>query len=166
LNRQLKNILHKYGVYHPLQLGFRNILFWTKRTYCRITYAAFKGSGLSCNVCGQQYSKFIDDEPDATNRKALEKHQVIAGYGKQILCPYCLSNARERLVLAMLEHHHDISGKKILQLAPEKNIHRFLKKKQQSLRQTCFPDIINRLTDTSYKKMPQHSVSRMNALTL
>ncbi len=127
MKETLKKILRAAGWYHPLQTLYRQILFIFKRTVSRISYAAYKGAGFTCNVCGNTYTKFIDDFPAVENRKAIFENEVIAGYGKNILCPYCLSNARERLVIEMLKRMH-ISGKKILHLSPEKNVFYFLNK--------------------------------------
>ena len=92
-------------------------------------FSVYKGSGFECNVCGSFYSKFVDDFPLKENRNAIEINKVIAGYGENILCPHCLSNSRERLVIAMLCARFDISKKRILHLSPEKYIFDILKDK-------------------------------------
>ncbi len=131
MNTQFKNILHSLGIYHPLQSQYRNFVFHVKRFFFKISFFSYKGHGYTCNVCLQQYFRFVDDWPAAENKNALSINNVIAGYGKNIICPNCLSNARERLVIAMLQHHINIDNKKILHLSPEKNIYQYLITKSQ-----------------------------------
>jgi len=131
LNNQFKNILHSLGIYHPLQSHYRNVVFYLQRLFYRISFASYKGHGFTCNVCQQQYFRFVDDWPASENKNAISKNNVIAGYGKNIICPNCLSNARERLVIAMLQHHVNIDNKKILHLSPEKNVYQYLKYKSE-----------------------------------
>ncbi len=131
MNPQFKNILHSLGIYHPLQSHYRNVVFYLKRMFFRISFSSYKGHGFTCNVCQQQYFRFVDDWPSSENKNALSNSNVIAGYGKNIMCPNCLSNARERLVVAMLQHHINIENKKILHLSPEKNIYQYLITKSQ-----------------------------------
>lgn len=99
-----------------------------RRAQTRRAYASLCGEGFICNVCSRQYKKFVPDYPERENREALQKYQVIAGYGDNIFCPYCLSTARERLVIAKLTEIEE-TGLKILHLSPEKNVYHFLKQK-------------------------------------
>jgi predicted SAM-dependent methyltransferase len=77
-----------------------------------------------------QYSRFADDLPSPENEPVLIKYKVIAGYGTNILCPFCLSTARERLVIAMLSTTN-VQNKKVLHLSPERNVFRFLSKQSE-----------------------------------
>ena len=131
MNTQFKNILHSLGIYHPLQSLYRKVVFYLKRIFYRISFSSYKGHGFTCNVCQQHYFRFVDDWSSSENKNALSNNNVIAGYGKDIICPNCLSNARERLVIAMLQHHVNIDNKKILHLSPEKNVYQYLKSKSQ-----------------------------------
>lgn len=140
MNPQFKNILHSLGIYHPLQSHYRNVVFYLKRLFYRISFSSYKGHGFTCNVCRQQYFRFVDDWPASENKNALSINHVIAGYGKNIICPNCLSNARERLVIAMLQHHINIDNKKILHLSPEKNVYQFLKSKSQVVTADLVPE--------------------------
>jgi len=126
-----KNILKKIGLYHFLQANYRQFLFSIKKNISRIKYAQFKGAGFECNCCGALYSKFIPDHPSAENAAAIVNNNVIAGYGENILCPNCLSTARERLIIGLLQREIKIENKKILHFSPEKNIYQFLKKKNE-----------------------------------
>jgi len=148
LNPQFKNILHSLGIYHPLQSHYRNVVFYLKRLFYRISFSSYKGHGFTCNVCQQQYFRFVDYWPASENNKALSINHVIAGYGKNIICPNCLSNARERLVIAMLQHHVNIDNKKILHLSPEKNVYQYLKSKSNVITADLVPGF--------YKNIDKH----------
>jgi SAM-dependent methyltransferase len=128
LKETVKNILKKMGLYHFLQGNYRNVLSNVKRINYKIKYANYKGAGFECNCCGASYSKFVPDYPAAENAYAINTNEVIAGYGENILCPACLSTARERLIIALLKNEIKISGKKILHFSPEKSIYNFIKK--------------------------------------
>lgn len=121
----LKKILKSAGIYHPLQSAYRELLTWLQRNIYRVRYRKFKGKGFTCIVCKSQYSEFGDDHPAKENQYAISKFNVIAGYGKNIICPYCLSTARERLVIAILSQF-DLQGKEILHLSPEKNVYHLI----------------------------------------
>jgi len=123
-----KRILKSLGLYHFLQGGFTQMLFKIKRCISRIRYKKYKGAGFECNCCGATYSRFVPDQPSRKNANAINANQVIAGYGENILCPACLSTARERLVIAILKNPVATTGKKILHFSPEKNIYAWLKK--------------------------------------
>jgi SAM-dependent methyltransferase len=123
----LKNILKQLGLYHFLQGNYRRLRFNLKKKRSSIQYAKYKGAGFECNCCGAAYSKFIPDHPSPENANAIISNEVIAGYGDNILCPACLSTARERLVIALLQNEFKLTGKKILHFSPEKNIYNFIK---------------------------------------
>jgi SAM-dependent methyltransferase len=127
LKEYLKNILKSVGIYYFLQGNYRKLLFNTQKIICRIRYSKFKGAGFTCNCCGASYTRFIPDYPSVENVSAINSNEVIAGYGENILCPNCLSTARERLIIALLKEEFKIAGKKILHFSPEKNIYNFLK---------------------------------------
>lgn len=148
MNPQFKNILHHLGIYHPLQSHYRNLVFYVKRFFYRISFSSYKGHGFTCNVCQQQYFRFVDDWPASENKNALSINHVIAGYGNNIICPNCLSNARERLVIAMLQHHVNIDNKKILHLSPEKNVYQYLKSKSEVITADLVPGF--------YKNIDKH----------
>lgn len=121
----LKAILKASGVYHPLQRFYRQTLSAAKYKKIRKEFEKHRGTGFYCNVCGASYKIFVPDYPASQNSKALEKNNVIAGYGKNIYCPDCMSTARERLVIAMLGKMN-IHGKKFLHLSPEENVFRYI----------------------------------------
>ena len=121
----LKRVLKLIGLYHPLQGFYRELILKRVRAQTRKDYEPFKGGSLTCNVCGASYSKFVPDLPTEEDGLALRQHEVIAGYGKNIICPSCLSTARERLIIAMLGKQ-DLEGLEVLHIAPEKVIFNFL----------------------------------------
>ena len=130
MNQTFKNILQRLHIYHPLQAFYRDLLFRYTRAVNRIRYRDYKGKGFICNVCNAQYEKFVPDFPSKANKFALEKNNVVAGYGENIYCPNCMSTARERLVIAKLSEF-DLRDKNILHLSPEKNIYDFIRSKAQ-----------------------------------
>ena len=136
MNPGLKNILIYLRIYYPLQGAYQNFRFQQRLKKYRKEYGAYllseesyhhSGYGFRCDVCNSLYTKFVPDLPSAEDKEALEKNNVIAGYGENILCPNCGSAARERLVLNLLKHDIEFAGKKILHLSPEKNIYHFIK---------------------------------------
>lgn len=130
MNQPVKNFLQRLQLYHPLQSFYRKILFIYKRARNRENYKAFKGKGFTCNVCREQYQKFVPGFPSEENRRAIEDNKMVAGYGDNIYCPSCMSSARERLVIAKLSEF-DLKGKNVLHLSPEKNIYTFIKDKAE-----------------------------------
>lgn len=127
MKERIKKILKVYGIYHPLQTFYHSSISTIQNTLYRSRYAKYKGSGFTCNACGSSYEKFVNDQPQVENRDAITKYHVIAGYGENIICPNCMSTARQRLVLAILREI-DLENKKVLHFSPEKHIHAFLKK--------------------------------------
>jgi SAM-dependent methyltransferase len=122
----LKKILKTVHLYHPMQLFYRQTIFNFRKIYFRTIYKKYKGKGFTCNVCGSSYTRFVPDYPSRINKSAIANNHVIAGYGRNIFCPHCLSTARERLVIAMLAKSN-LRGIKTLHLSPEKNVYNFLK---------------------------------------
>ncbi len=123
----IKNSLKNLGLYYFLQGMYRQLVFKKKKIICRLKYAKWKGSGFACNCCGVSYRKFVPDYPSAENKNAIAINQVVAGYGINILCPACLSTARERLIMALLINEFKFTDKYILHLSPEKKIFEYLK---------------------------------------
>lgn len=124
----IKSVLKKWGFYHPLHNSYRAINTLLKKQYLRLCYYKYSGSGYTCNCCGRLYAKMHAWQPAAADTAALQQYKVIAGYGENIICPWCLSTARERLVIAMMQEV-DFAGKKVLHLSPEPKVHAWLKNK-------------------------------------
>ena len=122
----IKRVLKKIGVYYFLQGEYANAQFVAERNKNRKLFKKFAGQGFMCNNCGHSYSRFVPAPPLDENKESIRKKNIIIGYGENIYCPYCMCGARERLVLAMLQHEIDVKGKKILHLSPEKSIYQYI----------------------------------------
>jgi len=88
---------------------------------------------MLCNVCNHSHKIFVNSFPSKENQGAINRYQVIAGYGENIICPYCLSTARERLVILMLQQHFNLQQKKVLHFSPEKNISEYIRRQTSDL---------------------------------
>lgn len=126
MKKLLKNLFKKLWLYYFLQGSYTDALQKKQRNKNREAYKPFEGSGFVCNNCGHAYSRFVPAYPLEPNREAIAKYNIIIGFGENIYCPYCMCGARERLVLAMLQHKIDIKDKKILHLSPEKSIYDYI----------------------------------------
>ncbi len=156
MKEAVKNALKTFGIYHPLQSRYRKFLSYLQRSRYRFTYSRLEGKGYTCNNCGRTYARFADSFPKREDREALQRNKVIAGYGYNIICPGCLSTARERLVLAWL-HQWNISGWKVLHFSPEKPVSNFLQKH-------C--NLITADLEPGFYKNIDRSIKKENALTL
>ncbi len=134
-----KKILKSVGIYHPLQGFYRSLVRQFIQARYRAQYKKYKGEGYTCNYCHASYSVFAPWYPAAVDRAAIENNHVIAGYGKNCICPNCLSTARERLVKAVLETRFVIDNKKILHLSPEKPVYRFIKNRAEVIAADYMP---------------------------
>jgi SAM-dependent methyltransferase len=123
----IKLILKRLKIYYLLQSRYRSIINFFVTSYYRISYNKYRNGGFECNFCGARFQKFVPDFPPLNIKDAIEKYQVIAGYGENVFCPRCLSKNRERLVKVLLTHYLDLSGKKILHFSPEKNVFNYIK---------------------------------------
>jgi SAM-dependent methyltransferase len=127
MNEPVKNLLKRIHIYYPVQGFYRRLIFGFNRFTLRRQYAKYRGSGYHCNYCGNAYTKFAPWQPGTADRHALMQNAVIAGYGEHIICPYCLSTARERLLKAVVETYLHIANKTILHISPEKPLYDFIK---------------------------------------
>ncbi len=129
MKKLLKNILKGVGIYHPLQSFYRGGIGAAINLYYRISYAKYQGSGYECNFCFARYERFVPHHPEKAIENAITKNDVIAGFGKNVYCPSCMSKNRERLVLAVLQNKVLVDGKKVLHFSPEKHLFQFISKK-------------------------------------
>lgn len=148
MKQLLLTILKKLGLYHFLQGNYSRLLFTMHRSRLRSQYKKYKGNGFTCNCCQQQYERFAPRYADKADSAALEKHQVIAGYGENVYCPHCLSTSRERLMIALFSTRIPIAGKYILHLSPEPNIFRFLKEQATLTTADLMPGFYKRIDPT------------------
>lgn len=92
---------------------------------------AYRGNAFYCPICQQGYVKFFDGGFDLP---VIDQMQIIgAGRRKNIICPGCASNDRDRLVYLALQapQLQLLPAKKILHIAPEPALVGFLQKNQQ-----------------------------------
>ena len=129
MKKLLKSILKSVGIYHPLQSFYRRGIGAAINMHYRISYAKYQGSGYECNFCLACYERFVPHHPEKAIENAITKNDVIAGFGKNVYCPNCLSKNRERLVLAVLQNKLSVEGKKVLHFSPEKHLFQFISKK-------------------------------------
>ncbi|MEP7317584.1 MAG: methyltransferase domain-containing protein [Panacibacter sp.] len=129
MKQLLINFLNRLGLYYRLQYLYRNSIITTQQFFIKQQYRSKKGTGYTCNFCGAQYKEFVPEHPGEEDRGAIEKNQVIAGYGENVFCPNCFSTNRERLVLAVLQSRINITGKTILHFAPERKVYEWLRTK-------------------------------------
>ena len=126
----LKSLSEKFlkdvGLYFYVLPYYSRFAFW--RDYGR-RYRKYKGRGTTCNICNNKYEQFVPYMPAPEDKDALVRHQVIAGYNQNSFCPSCMSTDRDRLVISMLNSQTDLKEKRILHLAPERVIYRFIKEK-------------------------------------
>jgi SAM-dependent methyltransferase len=127
MNQQLKSLLKRTGLYHPLQTFYRSALLFAHNQYYRVTYNKYRGKGFRCNFCGASYEKFVPEYPSAAIQKAIDDNEVIAGYGENVYCPHCMSKNRERLIKAVIQTWLPAAGKNILHFSPERHLYGYLK---------------------------------------
>lgn len=126
MHAQLKTILQRLMVYHPLQYAYRSTLNFFTRKYYVLKYSRVIEGGCYCNFCQRRYSKFVDDQPSNEFLQALVEHEVIAGYGENVYCPHCWSSSRERLLLAFFNQIPFDKNVNVLHIAPEKHLYKYL----------------------------------------
>ncbi len=101
----------------------RPLLIRLSYIFKRLAPLLLKGNTVECNVCSKKFSRFLD-----------------YGHGnhfrKNVLCPYCLSLERHRLILLYLKKntHFFTSKHKMLHIAPEQ----------------CFYDEFKKLSNIEY----------------
>jgi SAM-dependent methyltransferase len=127
MHQRLKSLLQAVNLYHPLQTRYRSSLSFLRRQYHRQTYAKYRGKGYVCNFCNKAYEKFIPEYPGPDIEKAIYSNNVIAGFGENVICPYCASKNRERLILDVTHTYIGIGNKKVLHFSPERHLSRYLR---------------------------------------
>jgi SAM-dependent methyltransferase len=147
----LKKILKAAGVYHPLQGFYRQQLFKTAHKKTRKEFEKYRGPGFQCNVCRASYKMFAPRFPSAEDKDAIDKNNVIAGYGENVFCPRCMSTARERLVIAMLGKIN-ITGKRILHFSPEEKVYHYLSEKTAIITADLKPGFYKKIDSKALKE--------------
>ena len=96
-------------------------------------YRLFRnGSRFSCPFCLHSYNAFM---PAGYKQKVLTERKVVGGgFRQNVLCPYCRSSDRERLVYMFIKKNHLVRKQmKVLHVAPEKNLFENLRKEELNL---------------------------------
>lgn len=89
------------------------------------------GKGCTCNICGLELSRFMDGGIDLP---VLKEKQVIGGGRREnVYCPSCRSTDRERLLVAYISDHQTLAADVALHVAPERNLHKYLKSHIQDI---------------------------------
>jgi len=84
----------------------------------------YSGNRVKCPFCKHSFRKFL---PDGW-KLPVAKHIIGGGYRKNVICPFCRSTDRERLVYLYLKKNNLVGRKlRLLHVAPEKNLQEFLK---------------------------------------
>ena len=102
-----------------------------RRIFMRIKYSSMVYplcNIFGCPFCGHQYRKFL---ADGSTESVWKKLQIVGGgYRDNARCLWCHSVDRQRLMYYYIKERTDLlSGKKkLLHIAPEKNIGRILQK--------------------------------------
>jgi len=113
---QLKKII-------PLGLG---ILL--RKNYLSIKGLAYRGNQFYCPCCDAGFKDFLDGGSAIAINEKLEV--IGAGKRPKTICPGCHSNDRERLLHWLFENRFPISSSdKILHIAPEPSLGRYLQAK-------------------------------------
>jgi len=88
----------------------------------------FTGNKYHCPICNNHFRKFLPGGFDLD--VITEKNIIGAGRRDNMLCPYCQSTDRDRLIFLFLRNKIDIFNQKlkILHIAPEPSLYKFLKK--------------------------------------
>lgn len=109
-----------------------------------------------CILCENKLNKFL---PSGIDEEIFKKHYIIGGgYRRNVVCPYCGSNDRERWLYYVLKNKTDISklSGRILHFAPERGVVNYIKQNNKIDYYTC--DIVPGkamhvvdITDIQYK---------------
>ena len=153
----IKKLLSLVRLYHPLQSSYYLTSVFLYSIFLKWRYSRKKGNHLICNICQSSYSSFAPKYPKKNDTQALSQNHVIAGFGENIICPNCMSTARERLVVAMLKKYFDVGNKKVLLLSPEKKVFNFLKTKS---------DIITGDLNPGFYRHIDSKISKIDLLSL
>jgi SAM-dependent methyltransferase len=160
MKENLKSILKKLRLYHPLQSAYRSGLSFIHNQYRKLTYSKYKVKlspasvpsnfppSFQCNFCNAAYTKFVPEYPTPDIAPAINNDNVIAGYGPNVYCPNCLSKNRERLIKAVLQTYLSIDGKKILHFSPEKHLFHFISKTAHVTTVDITPGFYRNIDDT------------------
>ncbi|MBT3408030.1 methyltransferase domain-containing protein [Candidatus Woesearchaeota archaeon] len=120
MNRTLLKIIKK--------IVPKKFYFYLLEIYFFLRHFKYLGKGFKCSFCQKSFKTFLTSGIDVP---VLKLKKVIGGeLNKNCLCPKCNSSDRERLIHVFIKknkHLEKIKNKKILHIAPEKNLLKFFK---------------------------------------
>lgn len=89
----------------------------------------YHGNSYYCPICNNHFRKLLFGGFDL---EAITRLEIIGAGRRQILCPYCQSTDRDRLIFQFLKDDVDIFNQKlkVLHIAPEPSLYSFLKKRK------------------------------------
>ncbi len=93
----------------------------------------FAGDSYYCPICESSFRKMLTGGFDL---EVIKEKQIIgAGLRPNTVCPYCQSTDRDRLIFLYFKNKLDIFNQKlkILHIAPEPALYKFLKKQKNLL---------------------------------
>lgn len=101
-----------------------NLNLRLRKSYYRLFHA---GSKYECPFCSHSYEAFV---PAGFKKKVLKEKKVVGGgYRLNVICPFCGSGDRERLVFLFTKENQLIQKQmKLLHIAPEKRLLYFFEK--------------------------------------
>ncbi len=116
-------IVNQIKQFLPRQFGL-----YARQTYYQLRKIYFAGQPYHCPFCQKSYRVFFDGGFDLP---VINEMQIIgSGRRKATICPGCGSNDRERLLYLYFENQTNITSEtKILHIAPEPSLSKFLQKK-------------------------------------
>lgn len=97
----------------------RPLLIRMSYVFKRIAPLIYKGNNVECTVCEKSFRKFLSYGSKVARRD-------------NVLCPYCLSLERHRLMWYYLNNHTDFftANLKVLHIAPEQCFHKTFKEQK------------------------------------
>lgn len=152
----LKSFLKQIHCYYPLLHTKRKMSeIWLRYIYSK-RFPPVENGTLICNACLHRFHQMVDWFPAPENVSALSNNQVVAGYGKNIICPVCLSTARERLVIEILKQENNWSDKTVLIIAPEQKVWQFLQQSADVITADLIPQLYRHIDPTIKKEDLNH----------
>jgi len=102
-------------------------IHFIKRTKCLVESVLYSGNKFECPLCKKKFRRLKDG---GESLPFFKNHKIIGGgRRKNMLCPYCLSTDRDRLVYFYLTTRKDIVDKNLslLHVSPESSLKKYLK---------------------------------------
>lgn len=105
-----------------------SFIHFIRRTKCIIESFFYRGTKFECPLCKKQFRKFKDG---GESHPFFKEHKIIGGGRREnMLCPYCLSTDRDRLIYFYLTTRNEFQNKELtlLHVSPEPALKNILSK--------------------------------------